>query len=156
MAKSPRQVSASAASETVSVCVPRRSVAVSPVNPDQLVVANNFGVWRSMDGGLSWAGLNQFLPNLGVRRILAAGITGTRIDVDGMGVLELPPGGAVWLPSQGNRESEAARLQHYSAKVGAEARSFAVSGRFVYVGTSEGQIWVSTDDGVTFNLPTNA
>jgi uncharacterized protein (TIGR03437 family) len=132
----------------------QRSVAVSPFNPDQLVVANNFGVWRSMDGGLSWAGLNQFLPNLGVRRILAAGTTGTRVDVDGMGVLELPPGGGVWLPSQGNRESEAARLQYYSAKVGAEARSFAVSGRFVYVGTSDGQIWVSTDDGVTFNLPT--
>ena len=132
----------------------QRSVALSPVNPDQLVVANNFGVWRSMDGGLSWAGLNQFLPNLGVKRILAAGTTGTRVDVDGMGVLELPPGGGVWLPSQSAREPEAARLQQYSAKVGAEARSFAVSGRFVYVGTSDGQIWVSTDDGVTFNLPT--
>src|SRR5207247_4209610 len=49
----------------------QRSVAVSPANPDQIVVANDFGVWRSMDGGLSWAGLNQFLPNLTVRRILS-------------------------------------------------------------------------------------
>ena len=32
------------------------SVAVSPANPDQIVVANQYGVWRSMDGGLSWAG----------------------------------------------------------------------------------------------------
>ena len=49
----------------------QHSVAVSPLNPDQLVVANDFGVWRSLDGGLSWSGLNQFLPALSVRRILA-------------------------------------------------------------------------------------
>src|SRR3989440_8702017 len=59
----------------------QRSVAISPVNADQLVVANNFGVWRSMDGGLSWTGLNQFLPNLAIKRILAAGTTGTRVEV---------------------------------------------------------------------------
>ena len=49
----------------------QRSVAVSPVNQDQIVVANDFGVWRSMDGGLSWAGLNELLPNLRIKRILA-------------------------------------------------------------------------------------
>ena len=34
----------------------QRSVAVSPDDPDQVVVANDYGVWRSMDGGLSWTG----------------------------------------------------------------------------------------------------
>src|SRR5262245_36947768 len=38
---------------------------------DLLIVANDFGVWRTADGGLSWSGLNRFLPNLRVRRILA-------------------------------------------------------------------------------------
>src|SRR4051794_13545466 len=78
----------------------QNSVAISPSNPDQMVVANDFGVWRSMDGGLSWAGLNQFLPNLTVKRILATphGASGTRVAVEGMGTMELPPGGAVWQP----------------------------------------------------------
>ena len=42
----------------------QRSVAISPNDPDQIVVANDFGVWRSLDGGISWSGLNRFLPNL--------------------------------------------------------------------------------------------
>jgi hypothetical protein len=53
-----------------------------------------------MDGGLSWAGLNQFLPNLAVKRILAtpSGTSGTRVAVDDMGTIELPPGASVWQP----------------------------------------------------------
>src|SRR5260370_36056649 len=58
----------------------QRSVAVSPVNQDQIGVANEFGVWRSMDGGLSWVGLNELLPNLRIKRILATpkGTAGAR------------------------------------------------------------------------------
>ena len=62
----------------------QRSVAVSPVNQDQIVVANEFGVWRSMDGGLSWTGLNELLPNLRIKRILATpkGTAGTRVEIE--------------------------------------------------------------------------
>jgi photosystem II stability/assembly factor-like uncharacterized protein len=76
----------------------QRSVAVSPSNQDQIVVANDFGVWRSMDGGLSWSGLNELLPNLPVKRILATphGTSGTRAYIDGIGTMEVPPGGSVW------------------------------------------------------------
>src|SRR5205823_4512361 len=102
----------------------QRSVAVSPVNPDQIAVANDFGVWRSMDGGQSWAGLNEFLPNLSVKRILSTpdGTAGTRVESENFGVLELQPGSSVWLPAarpDARLENEAARLQQYSAKVGA-------------------------------------
>ena len=81
----------------------QHALAVSPRDPDELVVANDYGVWRSLDGGLSWSGLNGGLPNLPVRRILAAptGAAGARIQAEGLGVLELPPGGAVWLPVAG-------------------------------------------------------
>src|SRR5271166_3005071 len=41
-----------------------RAVTASPVDSDDVVVASETGVWRSLDGGLSWSGLNQFLPNL--------------------------------------------------------------------------------------------
>jgi hypothetical protein len=37
----------------------QHSLAISKSDPDQIVVANDYGVWRSMDGGLSWNGLNQ-------------------------------------------------------------------------------------------------
>ncbi|MCL5745452.1 MAG: hypothetical protein M1541_16270, partial [Acidobacteria bacterium] len=69
-------------------------LAVSPRDGDELVVANARGVWRSLDGGLSWTGLNQTLPNLPVRRLAAlpAGMRGTRIAVDGLGELEWAPG----------------------------------------------------------------
>src|SRR5579872_1324674 len=41
----------------------QHDLAVSPLDPNELVVANERGVWRSLDGGLSWSGLNRFLPN---------------------------------------------------------------------------------------------
>src|SRR6478609_1680173 len=40
----------------------QHSLAVSKNDPEHVVVANDFGVWSSMDGGLSWTGLNQGLP----------------------------------------------------------------------------------------------
>src|SRR6185503_8318112 len=83
------------------VGVDQRSLAISPLDRDHLVVANDYGVWRSLDGGRSWSGLNRFLPNLAVRRILStpAGPSGIRVLADGMGVLELPPGGSIWFPA---------------------------------------------------------
>jgi len=82
----------------------QHSVAVSPVDPDQLVVANDYGVWRSLDGGATWAGLNQNLPNLSVERIVSTptGVAGTRIHAAGLGELELPPGSAVWQVAMAN------------------------------------------------------
>src|SRR5438105_540209 len=79
----------------------QHDLAVSPRDPDLLIVANDYGVWRSADGGLSWSGLNQSLPNLRVRKILAtpAGLAGTRLEVAGAGLLELQPGGGdEWRP----------------------------------------------------------
>src|SRR5690242_2472820 len=60
----------------------QHSLAVSPLDPNQLVLANDYGVWRSLDGGLSWAGLNRLLPNLPVRRIVStpSGTGGVRVE----------------------------------------------------------------------------
>jgi uncharacterized protein (TIGR03437 family) len=136
-----------------------RSVAVSPADPNQLAVANQNGVWRSMDGGLTWAGLNQLLPNLAVERILAtpSGVRGTRIQTENLGALELPPGGSVWhaFPSpQTPRQAEAETKQNYSAKVHADISAFAKSGdgRQVYAGSEDGRIWRSVDEGATFQM----
>ena len=116
------------------------SVAVSPNDSSQLVVANDNGVWRSMDGGLTWAGLNQLLPNLGVRRILTtpSGGRSAQIFTENLGVLELLPGSSVWhpRPELTPQQAEAEKMRGYSARVRAEVTAFAESsdGRQVYVG----------------------
>ena len=128
----------------------QHSVAVSPVNPDQLVVANDFGVWRSMDGGLSWSGLNQLLPALSVRRILATpgSAGGTQVQVDSGDVLELPPGGSVWYRVQG-QDSEAGLRDRFSTTLREELRGGEISAvgsapdGTAYAGSSDGRIWVS-------------
>ena len=133
----------------------QHDLAVSPANPDELVVANDFGVWRSMDGGLSWSGLNQFLPNLAVRRILStpAASAGTRLVADRLGVLELPPGGTVWLPARGaGLDAEAALAERISSAVPGEISAVASSSDMVYAGTADGRIYVSVDGGQTFRL----
>ncbi len=131
----------------------QHSLAVSPNDPDQLVLANNYGVWRSLDGGLSWSGLNQYLPNLPVRRILStpSGTAGVRVAADGLGVLELPPGGSVWFAADGGGlDAEAALRQKYSALLGAAITAVGSSGDTVYAGANDGRIWVSLDNGATF------
>lgn len=131
----------------------QHSLAVSPLDVNQLVLANDYGVWRSLDGGLTWAGLNQFLPNLTVRRILATqgGTSGTRIVADGLGTLELPPGGSVWFPaSNAQPTAEEALLAQYSRLTGAPITAMGTGGSTVYAGSGDGRIWVSLDGGATF------
>jgi uncharacterized protein (TIGR03437 family) len=135
----------------------QRSVAVPPpgatVNLDQIVVSNQFGVWRSLDGGLSWAGLNELLPNLPVKRILStpSGAAGTRVEVASMGTVELPPGSSVWQPVQDSTAAaDAARLAFFSTRVAADVRSFAQAENTIYLGASDGRIFISRDAGASF------
>jgi photosystem II stability/assembly factor-like uncharacterized protein len=135
----------------------QHDLAVSPADSNQLIVANDRGVWRSMDGGRSWSGLNRFLPNLLVRRILAlpANGRGLEIEVDGLGAAELPPGGgaanAAWqlVPNaQSTRDAETRRA--YSAQLGANITAVGAAGEVVYAGSADGRIWVSLDRGKTW------
>lgn len=136
--------------------VAQHSVAISPADANQIVVANNYGVWRTLDGGSSWNGLNLAFPNLPVQRILAtpSGAAGTRIAAEGLGELELPPGGSVWEVSTANDLVEqAAAKQRYSLLLGADIHAFAASKTIVYVGSKDGRLWVSRDNGRNFDLP---
>jgi uncharacterized protein (TIGR03437 family) len=132
----------------------QHSLAVSPANPDQLVVANDFGVWRSLDGGMSWAGLNQSLPNLPVSRILAtaAGGAGTRVAAAGLGALELPAGASVWQPADSvPADPEAGLRRRYAPVIGAQLTAVTQTGRTIYAGSADGRIWYSIDDGESFS-----
>lgn len=131
----------------------QHGVAVSPGDGDQLAVANNFGVWRSMDGGLSWSGLNLHLPNLPASRILATpeGMHGVRIFVRDLGAMELAPGAEAWQPASAARaESQDEALRRVSQQLGTRITAWAASGQTVYAGAADGRIWVSLDGGASF------
>ncbi len=137
----------------------QHDLAVSPLDPNMIVVANERGVWRSLDGGMSWSGLNRFLPNLNVRRILAtpANGRGVEIEIDGIGPAELAPGksgaASAWQAvADARNERYAATRRAYSAQLGAEITAAAAAGDVVYAGSADGRIWISPDRGRSWSL----
>lgn len=134
---------------------PVHDLAVHPFDPDQVVAVNEFGVWRSADGGLSWHGLNEGLPNLPVRRLVAApaGARGVKIQLDSGVILEWLPGGRhSWLPADdaATRLREAAQHQA-SEQTGQVITAIALAGEYGYAGSSDGTLWVSRDGGQSWH-----
>jgi uncharacterized protein (TIGR03437 family) len=122
------------------------SIAASPSDPNQLAVANSDGVWRTMDGGLTWASLNLMLPNLSVRRILATPSGGhpALIQTENLGLLDLAPGSQVW------RQHLAAVPDPTAGHVmpgDISASAASADSRHLYVGSVDGRIWRSDDGG---------
>src|SRR5579885_2347233 len=133
---------------------PIRDVAISPRDPDEIVVAAGTGVWRSADGGLSWSGLNQGLPNLPVRRILDTpkNSHGVVIEVEeqwGPAVMEWLPGEKqAWRPSAEAPEARESELRRtLSAALGAPITAVAEAGDYLYAGSADGRLWASNDRG---------
>lgn len=136
-----------------------RDLAVSPRNPDEVVVAASTGVWRSMDGGLSWDGLNRGLPNLPIKRLTAlpTGVRGLRVAVDNAGLGELrelewvPGEKQAWRPADGNAlAAEQTARKAYSEATGLHVTAYATSGPSVYLGSADGWLWSSSDQGATW------
>ena len=129
----------------------QRDLAISPADSDVLVVANDFGVWRSVDGGLSWTGINESLPNLSVRRILALpqGSSSLRIWNPQLGPLERHPGiGDLWFPADDAAFRQEIEIrQTLSARLQVPISAFASGRDWQYAGSVDGRIWSSTDRG---------
>jgi len=131
-----------------------RDLAISPANPDDIVVAGDAGVFRSLDGGKSWNSLNQGLPNLPVDRILSlpAGDRGVQLALADQQAIEWQPGEKrAWAPVDNTALRDEARLrQALSSLRGTQVTAIAVAGDFVYTGMADGQISVSADGGRTW------
>lgn len=107
-------------------------LSVSPANPDDIVVATPTGIWRSLDGGETWAGANDSLPNLNLDRLLSTpqGTSGLRAVV-GERILE-------WIPGQRSAWSD-------QGPSGEQTPVIAQSGAYVYRTSPDGEILVSRD-----------
>ena len=105
------------------------ALALSPVNPLELAVANRFGVWRSVDGGVTWRGLNDTLPNLTVRKL-----KGKRLAVLADGTVIGADAGS-WVPT-GDLDLQNERTLRTAS--------------LTYLGTTDGKLRVSRDSGATW------
>jgi uncharacterized protein (TIGR03437 family) len=133
-----------------------RDLAVSPVNPEEITVGTDLGVFRSADSGKSWTSLNDGLPNLPVKRLLnlPEGDEGVRIELAGNLAAEWPPGEkSAWLAADNlDVVSEAQLRGALSASLGSTVTAVALSGDAVYAGTADGELRASSDRGQTWQV----
>jgi uncharacterized protein (TIGR03437 family) len=128
-------------------------VAASPKDPDEIAVAANTGVWHSLDGGLSWTGLNQFLPNLPRSRLSAvpSGTHGVRLSVPADSTeIEWAPGEKIAWRATNTTENEARIKAALSEKLKNTITAVKSSKDYIYAGDSEGRLMVSADAGVSW------
>lgn len=136
----------------------QRSVAVSPTDARVIVVANDYGLWRTADGGRSWTSLNEELPNLPVRHLLTPGSQGAlRAEIENLGAVELPPASAAahtdWIKEPVPQADDAPR-QQAAARLGAPITAFARTATTWFAGSIDGRLWTSSDNGANWTLST--
>lgn len=129
----------------------QNDVSVNPRDPQFIAVANAWGVWSSHDGGLSWLGLNENLPNLSVSEIESVG-NGVKAVLFGLVKSRLAPGGTSWEPLTGGPDYSA-----ISKTLNTTITAVASVGDTSYAGSLDGRLWSSRDKQVTWSLsPTQA
>jgi uncharacterized protein (TIGR03437 family) len=124
------------------------ALAVSPSNPLDIAAANQFGVWRSLDGGLSWQGVNDNLPNLAARS-LAGQRTVALATAASPGATLASASAGKWALVEG-KAPETALDADLAARTGIEVSAAARAGTTIYAGRPDGHVLVSADDGTTW------
>jgi len=129
-------------------------IAASPRDADELAVASRDGIWRSLDGGQSWVGLNDGLPNFPAARILslASGVRGMRIASADRAAFEWQPGERkAWRETQDETlAAEQERHTRWSRQFGVRITASAVVGDTYYAGAVDGRIFATSDRGATW------
>ena len=126
-----------------------RDLAVSPRDPNEVAASTSAGVFRSLDGGKTWSGLNEGLPNLPAVRLWAVptGDRGAEIEVPGALALEWQPGERqAW-----RRVTNPELVLEASVRQVLGVTAFAQSGTALYQGFQDGRITVS--DGAGAQIP---
>ena len=132
-----------------------RDIAPDPGDDQRVAVATSTGIWLTHDGGRTWIGLNEGLPNLPVRRLVQLPEGGRRLRVavaagEGEQVLDWIPGQrAGWAPAREGDAREALRGR-LSARFGVEVAAAAAAGEVTYAATPGGVLRSSVDGGRTW------
>ena len=163
-------------------------LAISPLDPDVIVVGNSMGLWKSNDEGVTWSSLNPKLPNFPKARFIRnAASSHPALQTSALGRVDLmrTASGAIWrsdsssrndplLPEEQPSEPELPLPARYAVTdqvwrdgkpisgvlthcagdedcSGHSISAFAV-GSELWAGTSNGRIWVSANDGESWQL----
>ncbi len=136
-----------------------RAITASPLDSDDVVVASDAGVWRSLDGGISWSGLNQFLSNLPAGHFMGLpnGTRGVRLELasaagEVVREVEWAPGEkAAWKPLDASDVEREQNLKSALSQVlKRPVSAIAAAEDYIYAGDSEGRLQVSADAGVSW------
>lgn len=126
-------------------------LAIAPGNSDEIVTAGAAGVFRSVDGGRSWSGLNEDLPNLPATRLLdlPVGDQGARIALNNDTAAAWPPGNKqAWIPASNTDLIQETQLRLALSSIRrANVTALTIAGDFIYSGMQDGAILVSADRG---------
>jgi hypothetical protein len=138
-----------------------RSIVVSPTNPSTMWVGSvGGGIWKTTDGGATWAPLDDFMANLAVStiaidpnnpNILYAGTGEGFYNGDalrGAGVFKTTDGGTTWTQLSSTANSDNWRWVNRIAI--SPPRNGQLTGQVILAATRSG-IWRSTDGGVTWS-----
>lgn len=128
------------------------SVAVSPRDPDEVTIASQNGIWRSLDGGTSWTGLNQSLPNLPSRHIMGLpnGLRGVRLSLSNAAMeIEWAPGEkTAWQRIDAtDLKVEYATKAALAQQLGMAVTAIATAKEYIYAGDNQGRLVASADAG---------
>jgi len=119
------------------------ALVVSPADSSDIVAANQQGVWRSLDGGLSWQGINEDLPNM-TARSLAGQRTIVMADERQASLTA-----GKWTLIDGVAP-EALLRRTLAARSGRATSAASQSGPVIYAGAADGRVAVSVDNGATW------
>lgn len=128
-------------------------LAVNPLDPDDLLVASDLGVWRSRDGGHSWFNAGEGLPNFPVSRILAfpEGTHGLQVALRDGRLLEWLPGSVYgWKLLDPSSPAVRRRAPAAARAFGPQLAAWESVREQLYVGLSDGNILASSDGGANW------
>jgi len=120
------------------------ALAVSAANAQELSAANRFGVWRSLDGGLSWRGLNDDLPDLTARKL----VNRRTVVLADSTVVNYDSG--AWVHTEDIDPDLTLRLA-LLARSRMLFNAAAQAGGLIYGGTGDGALQVSRDNGASWS-----
>jgi uncharacterized protein (TIGR03437 family) len=125
-----------------------RDLAVSPRDSEEVAVAGSAGVFRSLDGGKSWSGMNQGLPNLPAARIrsVPSEERGVQLELPGAAMIEWQPGEKVaWRLTDSSAAVNDALLREALTDTGGPRVTVVKrSGTTTYIGRQDGTIKVNS------------